>query len=138
MRDYIDALNHLGLLQQFDGVDQDNYEATGLFFKATDLYGMYGTPAMIFEKVKINGKWVEGPVMANTQGHWSLEGRDLLRSGSRERYDDDPSLAPAHYHEIPESQTMYPPHDYPGYAWGMSIDLNACMGCNACVVACQA
>jgi molybdopterin-containing oxidoreductase family iron-sulfur binding subunit len=38
-------------------------------------------------------------------------------------------------HEIP---SLYPPQKYPGYRWGMTVDVDACVGCQACVVACQA
>jgi molybdopterin-containing oxidoreductase family iron-sulfur binding subunit len=37
-----------------------------------------------------------------------------------------------------EVVSMYPPQVYPGYRWGMAIDVDLCVGCQACVVACQA
>lgn len=33
--------------------------------------------------------------------------------------------------------TLYPTHENPGHKWGMVIDLNSCVGCGACVVACN-
>ncbi len=35
-----------------------------------------------------------------------------------------------------ELHTVYPFIDYPGVKWGMSIDLNKCLGCGDCVVSC--
>jgi molybdopterin-containing oxidoreductase family iron-sulfur binding subunit len=37
-----------------------------------------------------------------------------------------------------ETPSLYPPQKYPGYRWGMAVDVDACTGCQACVVACQA
>jgi MoCo/4Fe-4S cofactor protein with predicted Tat translocation signal len=34
--------------------------------------------------------------------------------------------------------TIYPYYEKPGVKWGMSIDMNSCTGCGACVVACNA
>ena len=38
----------------------------------------------------------------------------------------------------PERVSMYPKIKYPGYRWGMAVDTDACIGCGACMVACQA
>jgi Fe-S-cluster-containing dehydrogenase component len=74
--------------------------------------------------------------LACTQFHHSMEGRDLVRSATLEEFRKDPNFAHHGRHE-PEA-SLYPPFPYEGYAWGMTIDVSACIGCNACVVACQA
>jgi molybdopterin-containing oxidoreductase family iron-sulfur binding subunit len=76
--------------------------------------------------------------LASTQNHSSMEGRDLVRSGTLDEYRRHPSLAPeAHGPPIDANMSLYSPLHHDGYAWGMSIDLNSCTGCNSCVVACQ-
>ena len=72
-RDWIAALDAHGLLMRFDRIDQDAYQMPALFFKATDMFTMYGTPAMMFDEVKIDGEWVKGPVILNAQGHWNTD-----------------------------------------------------------------
>ncbi|HEY6384745.1 MAG TPA: TAT-variant-translocated molybdopterin oxidoreductase [Candidatus Acidoferrum sp.] len=80
----------------------------------------------------------EYPV-ACTQYHFNMEGRKILATGTLAEYQKNPMFA----HEgdetpkNPKEMTLYKEFSYPGYAWGMAIDLNSCNGCNACVVACQ-
>ncbi len=74
---------------------------------------------------------------AQTQEHWSMEGRSIVREATLEEYRAQPDFATA-----PEANLKpYPLWDDPEltgqYQWGMVIDLNACIGCSACVVACQ-
>ena len=76
--------------------------------------------------------------LANTQLHYNMEGRELVRSASLADYLKNPNFAHEKNHAPPKSLSLYPPVEYNGYAWGMAIDLSTCIGCNACVVACQA
>jgi molybdopterin-containing oxidoreductase family iron-sulfur binding subunit len=77
--------------------------------------------------------------LACTQYHFNMEGRKILATGTLAEYQKNPMFA----HEgdetpkNPKEMTLYKEFSYPGYAWGMAIDLNSCNGCNACVVACQ-
>jgi molybdopterin-containing oxidoreductase family iron-sulfur binding subunit len=61
-------------------------------------------------------------------------GRDLVREGALAEFLKNPRFLSSR----PSDETLYPSHPYPGIAWGMSINLDACIGCHACVTACQA
>jgi molybdopterin-containing oxidoreductase family iron-sulfur binding subunit len=76
--------------------------------------------------------------LAVTQGHHSMEGRAIVRTGTIEDYRHDPEFANHLAHDPPRSLTLYPEHKYEGHAWGMAIDQSVCTGCSACVVACVA
>jgi molybdopterin-containing oxidoreductase family iron-sulfur binding subunit len=79
----------------------------------------------------------ETQLLACTQDHWSMEGRNLLRAASLEEYAKDPGLIHEMSEEPSRELSLYPGVKYEGHAWGLSIDLNSCVGCNACVTACQ-
>ncbi len=72
-RDWIGALERRGLVLRFGDVDQDAYEGTAIMFRVIDRYGHYEAPAVLFERIRINGRWIEGPMIANDQGHWDTE-----------------------------------------------------------------
>ncbi len=72
-----------------------------------------------------------------TQEHGSMEGRPLVLEGTAEEYREHPDFVHERHHELPLF-SLWKEHEYnQGHQWGMTIDLNACVGCNACVVACQ-
>jgi Fe-S-cluster-containing dehydrogenase component len=76
--------------------------------------------------------------LATTQTDYRMEGRELAICEPVATYVQDPDFVKKRL-EIPErTETLYPPWKYPGYSWGMSIDLTACVDCMACVIACQA
>ena len=81
--------------------------------------------------------------LASTQGYQTMEtpvgDRPLVQERSLEDYKKEPNFAKEG--EPPQDLTLYKPFDYSKktveYAWGMAIDLNSCVGCNNCIIACQ-
>ena len=93
--------------------------------------------------------------LATTQGYQTIETgfmagdekgirNAVMRTGTLQDYKSNPKFA-QEMAETPERDfTLYPNVDYKdpnynklGYAWGMTIDMSSCVGCNACMIACH-
>jgi MoCo/4Fe-4S cofactor protein with predicted Tat translocation signal len=82
--------------------------------------------------------------LASTQGYQTMDTPDgghrpLVRETTLEEYRKRPNFAAEEGEEPAPGLTLYKPYPYKGedYAWGMAIDLNSCVGCNNCMLACQ-
>jgi MoCo/4Fe-4S cofactor protein with predicted Tat translocation signal len=78
--------------------------------------------------------------IAITQTHFSFEGRDAIQEERLVDYKKNPHSVQEEKEDLRKiwNETLYPQQPFPGAKWGMSIDLNSCIGCGACAVACQA
>ena len=77
--------------------------------------------------------------LVGTQDHWSIEGRNIIRSATLEEFKAKPTFVKEMEHlKLDQRISLYADKEYKGDQWGMAIDMNACTGCSACIIACVA
>src|SRR5262249_342298 len=82
-------------------------------------------------------------VLSTTQSHWGMDGRPIVREANLEQFRENPKFAKGMNMEMPPVVGPLYPNPFDAakakglHQWGMSIDLATCVGCSACVLACQ-
>jgi MoCo/4Fe-4S cofactor protein with predicted Tat translocation signal len=104
--------------------------------------------AAIYKSVEAIGTSIAYP-LATTQDHFAIEDEggmrenakrapQIIREGTLDEYKKDASFTEKIVeHHFPNESLWEEPKVDQNHKWGMTIDLNKCTGCNACVVACQ-
>jgi len=83
-------------------------------------------------------------LIAHTDGSRDQQGRELIQEISLEKYKRSKRAGEKPALDLPLPQgydpakDFYPPHPPKAYRWCMIVDLDRCIGCGACVVACYA
>ena len=103
-----------------------------------DAYALRTTAAPWAERGLEVAKTGERHDLASAQNQQVIDARPVVRSATLQEFAANPGFAHEMAHEPDRSLTLYPEHEYKGNAWAMTIDLNTCIGCGACVVACNA
>jgi len=73
IRDYVAALEARGRLLRIKSMDQDQYEITAFAYRLLERFGSEAAPGFLVERVRIDGQWRDGPVLANLYGSWPDE-----------------------------------------------------------------
>jgi molybdopterin-containing oxidoreductase family iron-sulfur binding subunit len=105
-----------------------------------DAYVLRTSDALWFGDNLVLRRTGEKYSLVTTQQHHLTGDRGILHDGTLDQFLSNPRYAQKREELPPPQETLYQPDEFPyrGYKWGMVIDLNTCIGCHSCTIACQA